>query len=78
MAVEAIIAIINAVGTALTSKGARKALLGTYTDGTPRSLIDSLDGEYRSPAEKAKKKKKKGKGKKKGKKSKKPKSKYYF
>ncbi len=75
MAVEAIIAIINAVGTALTSKGARKALLGTYTDGTPRSLIDSLDGEYRSPAEKAKKKKKKGKGKKKGKKSK---SKYYF
>lgn len=78
MAVEAIIAIIHAVGSALTSKGARKALLGTYTDGTPRSLIDSLDGEFRSPAEKAKKKKKKHGKKKKGKKSKKSKSRYYF
>ena len=77
MALESIIAIIQAVGTALTSKGARKALFGTYTDGTPRSLVDSLDGEFRSPAEKAKKKKKKN-GKKKGKKSKKSKSKYYF
>lgn len=78
MAVEGIIAIIQAVGTALTSKGARKALFGTYTDGTPRSLVDSLDGEFRSPAEKAKKKKKKNGKKRKGKKSKKSKSRYYF
>lgn len=79
MAVEGIIAIIGAIGSFVTSKGARKALFGTYADGSPRSLIDSLDGEWRSPAEKAKKKKKKaGKkgGKKKSKKSKK--SKYHF
>lgn len=78
MAAESIIAIIGAVGSLITSKGARKALFGTYTDGTPRSLIDSLDGEFRSPAEKAKKKKKKsGKKSKKGKKKSK-KTKYYF
>ena len=78
MAAESIIAIIGAIGSLITSKGARKALFGTYSDGTPRSLVDSLDGEVRSPAEKARKKHKKKSGKKSKKGKKKSKTKYYF
>lgn len=44
----------------------RKFMCGTYSDGTTRSLADSLRGEFQSPRskEKAMKKKKKKKHKK--------------
>ena len=57
-----------------SSKHVRKAVFGTYTDDTPRSIADWLDGEILSPKDrkkylkdvsKKKKKNKKKKGKKK-------------
>lgn len=68
---EAIIAIIGAVGAFITSKPFRKAMFGTYTDGTTRSLTDALDGEFRSPSSKQRKKSSHKGGKKKKSKSKK-------
>lgn len=65
MKTESVVAIIGAIGTILCSKPFRKAMFGTYTDGTPRSLTDALDGNFRSPKEKGKNGKKSSKGKKK-------------
>lgn len=66
MKVEAVIAVIGAVGTLFCSKGFKKAMFGSYSDGTPRSFTDALNGEIRSPAcrdRKYGKKKKKNKNK---------------
>lgn len=45
--------ILEAVGAAVSAgvsnKKIMKALVGEYTDGTPRSLIDALNGEILSP-----------------------------
>lgn len=68
MKTEAVIAVIGAVGATISSKPFRKMMLGTYTDGTARSLADALNGEYRSPTSKASNKKKKKKSMKKSKK----------
>lgn len=60
--------IVSAVADALTDKGVQRALLGVYSDGTPRSLIDCVNGEILSPKDKEKyiyKKKDKNKKKKK-------------
>lgn len=63
MNTEAVIAILGAAGTLLTSKKFKKAAFGTYSDGTTRSLVDAISGEVRSPADRdrkyGKKKKKK-------------------
>lgn len=63
MNTEAVIAILGAAGTLLTSKKFKKAAFGTYSDGTTRSLADAISGEVRSPADRdrkyGKKKKKK-------------------
>ena len=45
--------ILEAVGAAvsagMSNKKIMKTLVGEYTDGTPRSLIDALNGELLSP-----------------------------
>lgn len=51
-------------------------LCGTYADGTPRSFIDALRGDYISPEKKKKILKKKAKKKKDKKKNKKKKDKF--
>lgn len=43
-------------------------IFGTYSDGSPRSLVDSFNGEFLSPQQKADVKKRKKKNKKKRKK----------
>ena len=63
--------IATTVGGLVLSEAGRKFLCGTYSDGTPRSLSDALNGEIWSPEERdkrirklnknTKKKKKKGK-----------------
>lgn len=50
----------------VTTKQVSGLIFGKYSDGTPRSLTDALNGEYLSPREKkhlfySKKKKKKNK-----------------
>lgn len=47
--IEAAKEIIGVVGELASSKRLRAAVLGTYADGTPRSLVDSIDGEILSP-----------------------------
>ncbi len=54
----------------ITDKSLQKTFLGTYSDGTPRSLPDALKGEVISPKQKEKLQKK-AKNKKKKKKAKK-------
>ena len=64
-----ITSVVSVVTGALTDKGVQRALLGVYSDGTPRSLIDCVNGEILSPKDKEKyiykknKKKKKKKNK---------------
>lgn len=70
--------VVKTVLSVATDKGVQKALLGVYSDGTPRSFTDCLNGEILSPKDKEKylyKKSKKKKNKKKGKKKKKNKPK---
>lgn len=65
--------IVGAVSSAMFSESGRKFLCGTYSDGSPRSLSDALNGEFISPEKKEKllkKAKKRKKGKKKNKKNK--------
>lgn len=57
--------VVELATNVLSNKKIHKFLCGTYSDGTIRSLIDSLNGEYKSPKERAKKKKAKHKAKKK-------------
>lgn len=57
--------IVEVASSILANEKIGKFLCGTYNDGTTRSLIDSLNGEYKSPKEKVKKEKKKKKKKKK-------------
>lgn len=61
--------IITTEAKVLTDKSVQKVIFGEYSDGTPRSLVDSWNGETLSPKEKKKTLKKKG-GKKKNKKKK--------
>lgn len=41
-----------------TNKDVQKMVLGTYADGTTRSMKDAIDGEILSPSQKKKLKKK--------------------
>lgn len=62
--------LIGVVTETLTDKNVQKALFGTYSDGSSRSLVDCVNGEFLSPKDREKyvyKKKKKGKKKKKNK-----------
>lgn len=63
--------IVDTVVSVATDKSVQKALFGVYSDNTPRSLVDCLDGEILSPKDRAKamnrKKKKKNKKKSKNK-----------
>ena len=56
---------IDVASSILANEKITKFLCGTYSDGSARSLIDSLNGEYVSPVDKVKKLKKKKKKKKK-------------
>ena len=56
-----------------TDKGVQKALFGVYSDNTPRSLVDCINGEILSPRDKEKYLRKKKNKDKKGKKNKKKK-----
>lgn len=53
--------IIDVASTILANERVGKFLCGSYSDGSSRSLIDSLNGEYLSPKDKVKKSKKKKK-----------------
>nr|DAT84558.1 MAG TPA: Protein of unknown function (DUF1387) [Caudoviricetes sp.] len=44
--------ILKRVGDVIASEHARKLICGEYTDGSPRSLIDAINGEYKSPKSK--------------------------
>ena len=59
--------IINVMSMTIGNESFMKWLNGTYTDGTTRSFVDAINGEYESPAdkEKAARKKHKKKNKKK-------------
>lgn len=46
--------ILKRVGDLVASSNTRRLICGEYSDGTPRSLVDAINGEYKSP--KAKKK----------------------
>lgn len=39
----------------VTNEDLRKTVLGTYSDGKPRSIIDAYNGEVLSPKQKQKK-----------------------
>ena len=67
-----IISVISKVAEELTgNENLQKITFGTYADGRPRNLVDSVQNEYLSPKQKKKvtsgKKKKKKKDKKKNK-----------
>lgn len=62
--IKAISVIIDVASTILANERVGKFLCGSYSDGSSRSLIDSLNGEYLSPMDKVKKSKKKKKKKK--------------
>lgn len=64
---EAVIktAIVEGIKFVVTSESLGRFICGTYSDGTTRSLADSISGEFLSPKDKAKKLKKKNKKKKK-------------
>jgi hypothetical protein len=49
--------IIKAGGDILSSDKVKKTLLGEYTDGTTRNVMDAFNGEYLSPKTKKKHKK---------------------
>lgn len=65
--------IISGVGNFVLSEDGQKFICGTYSDGSPRSLVDAARDEFISPESREKwdekKKKKKKKSKKKNKKS---------
>lgn len=65
---KTIATIVGTIAGAAFSEGGRKFLCGTYSDGSPRSLSDALNGEIYSPKEREKKIKKYKKSKKKNKK----------
>lgn len=69
--IAAIAKVAGTVAGIVTSDAGKKFLCGTYSDGTPRSLTDALNGEIISPEDKGKKIKKYEKKKKKLKKKKK-------
>ena len=41
--------IVDTVMDAASCKGIQKLVLGEYTDGSPRSIFDAIDGEILSP-----------------------------
>lgn len=60
--------IVKGVVKVTTNEGVQKALFGVYSDNTPRSLADCINGEVLSPKDREKytcKKKSKKKNKKK-------------
>ena len=63
--------VAGTVAGIVTSDAGKKFLCGTYSDGSPRSLADALNGEIRSPEDREKMMKKIKKAKKKSKKKKK-------
>lgn len=48
-----------------TDPGVQKMILGQYTDGTPRTIVDAMNGEFKSPKTLRKEEKKHKKHKKK-------------
>lgn len=52
--IDEAVKIIAALGEVAKSKSVQKAVLGTYSDGNPRSVADALEGEIYSPKQKAK------------------------
>ena len=54
--------VVAVIGKEVVGNGdVKKFTCGTYTDGTPRNLVDALNGEYLSPKTKKKHNKKKKK-----------------
>lgn len=56
--------VVTTAAKLLTDKSVQKVIFGEYSDGSPRSLVDSWNGETLSPKQKQKIRKKKGKKKK--------------
>lgn len=52
---ETVVAVVGEVINAATNEDLRKTILGTYSDGQPRSVIDALNGEVLSPKQQRKK-----------------------
>lgn len=46
--------ILKKAGELIASSNTRKLICGEYSDGTPRSLVDAINGEYKSPKDKKK------------------------
>lgn len=46
--------IISTVADVASNKGIQKMVLGEYTDGSPRSILDAIDGEILSPKDRKK------------------------
>jgi len=57
-------ALITLAGEITDNKKLKKSILGTYSDGSTRSVVDAVTGEYLSSSSKEKIKKKKKKNKK--------------
>lgn len=47
-------AVVATAATLLANSNLRKTILGEYSDGTPRSLSDCLEGEIISPKDREK------------------------
>lgn len=71
MSKKATAVIVKAMMDVITDDSVKKVLFGTYSDGTPRSMIDGIHDEVLSPKDREKYHKKKGKKKKKNNKKKK-------
>ena len=68
---KTIATVIQTIGSLAQSKKVQKLVLGSYSDGSPRSIADMIDGEILSPKDREKyNKPKKKKNKKKHKKKK--------
>lgn len=46
--------ILKKAGELIASSSTRRLICGEYSDGTPRSIVDAINGEYKSPKEKRK------------------------
>lgn len=51
--------LLKKIGEVVISPNTRKLICGEYSDGTPRSLVDAINGEYKSPRAKRKEHEKK-------------------
>lgn len=52
---DTVITVATQIIGVVTNEDLRKTVLGTYSDGKPRSIIDAYNGEVLSPKQKQKK-----------------------